>query len=195
VAQPEQRKTISDVRALAALAHPVRVAMLNHLLAFGPRTASQCSAVVPASPSACSYHLRQLARWGFVEPVPGEDARERPWRATATGFAFGERTDDPELMAAQQALLAIQLDSDLQLAREFLRRVDDLEPAWRDAAEFGRYSLMVTPAELTELVTRLDAAIRPFIGLTRPDPPAGARPVHVTLNAFPEPGEPAGADR
>ena len=187
MAVPENRRTISDVRALAALAHPVRVALLNHLLAVGARTASQCSAAVAASPSACSYHLRQLARWGFVEPVAGEDARERPWRATATGFAFGERTDNPEMLAAQQALLAIQLDSDVALAREFLRRADDLEPRWRDAAEFGRFSLQVTPAELAELVGRLDALIRPLIGLTRTDAPADARPVHLTLSAFPDP--------
>lgn len=192
MAQTEQRKTITDVRALTALAHPVRVALLNHLLAFGPRTASQCAATVPASPSACSYHLRQLARWGFVEPAQGDDARERPWRATATGFAFGEPTGDPETLAAQQALLSVHLDSDLALAREFLRRMDDLEPQWRDAAEFGRFSLLVTSQELTELVAKVDALIRPLIGLVRENPPAQARPVHLSLHAFLDPSAAAG---
>jgi predicted transcriptional regulator len=190
VSRPEERRQITDVRALAALAHPVRVALLNHLMAFGPRTASQCAATVGASPSACSYHLRQLARWGLVEPVPAEDGRERPWQAAATGFSFQVDPEDPAGQAAQHSLLAMQIEQDAALARSFLRRADVLDPSWRAAAEFGRFSLLLTPAELTELITVLDKAIRPFIGLTRADPPAGARPVHLDLKAFPEPEEP-----
>jgi DNA-binding transcriptional ArsR family regulator len=191
VSRPEQRRHITDVRALAALAHPVRVALLNHVLAFGPRTASQCAAAVGASASACSYHLRQLARWGLVESAPAAaDGRERPWQAAATGFSFRPDPEDAAGLAAQDALLATQIDLDVALVRSFLRRRDTLDPAWRDAAEFGRFALLLTPAELTELVTTLDKAIRPFIGLTRVDPPAEARPVHLDLIAFPEPEEP-----
>src|SRR5882724_4884545 len=112
MSRPEHRREITDVRALAALAHPVRVALLNHLLAFGPRTASQCAATVGASPSACSYHLRQLARWGLVESVPATDGRERPWQAAATGFSFRADLDDPAGQAVQQTLLAMQVDQD-----------------------------------------------------------------------------------
>lgn len=186
MSRPEERREITDVRALAALAHPVRVALLNHLMAFGARTASQCAATVGASPSACSYHLRQLARWGLVEPASGTDGRERPWQAAATGFAFRADLDDPAGRAVQQSLLAVQIEQDAALARDFLRRVDTVDRTWRDAAEFGRFSLLVTPAELTELVAALDREIRPFIGLTRSDAPADARPVHLELKAFPE---------
>jgi hypothetical protein len=190
VTRPEERRQISDVRAIAALAHPVRVALFNHLMTFGARTATQCAAVVDASPSACSYHLRQLARWGFVEPVPAADGRERPWRPAATGFSFEHDRDDPAGRAVQERLLVLQLEQDAALARGFLRRADALDPVWRDAAEFGRFSLLLSPAELTELVATLDKAIRPFIGLTRSDPPAEARPVHLDLKAFPAPEEP-----
>lgn len=183
----EQRRQISDPRALSALAHPIRVALLNQLMAFGPRTASQCAAAVGASASACSYHLRQLARWGLVEPVPATDGRERPWQASATGFAFRADLDNPAELAIQQTLAELQLGQDTELARAFLRGADTLDRAWQQAAEFGRFSLLLTPAELTELVARLDAAIRPYIGLTRSDPPAGARPVHLDFRAFPYP--------
>jgi hypothetical protein len=185
MSRPAERRQITDVRALAALAHPVRFALLNQLMTYGPRTASQCAAAVPATPSACSYHLRQLARWGLVEPAPAEDGRERPWQASATGFSLRADPADPAARPVQEALLAIQLDQDAALAREFLRRIDTLEPAWRDAVEFARFSLLLTPTELTELVRVLDAAIRPYIGLTRADPPAGARPVHLDFKAFP----------
>src|SRR4051794_7582771 len=104
------RRTITDVRVLAALAHPVRLALLHYLLAAGPRTATECAQVVDASPSACSYHLRHLERFGLVErdePAPGEDVdgRTRRWRPVATGFSFGgtPSTNTPETQAARQA--------------------------------------------------------------------------------------------
>ncbi len=183
----EERRTITDVRALAALAHPIRVALLNRLMAFGAATASQCAAAVGASASACSYHLRQLARWGFVEPAPGQDGRERPWRAAATGFTFDPPGQDQAAMAAHQAVAVLQVDEDAALTRDFLRGADTLEPEWQQAVFLGRYALRLTAAELAELTRNLDALIRPYIGLTRPDVPEQARHVHVAVNAFPRP--------
>jgi predicted ArsR family transcriptional regulator len=189
MSRPEHRRTITDVRALAAVAHPVRVALLNQLMAYGPRTASQCADAVGASASACSYHLRQLARWGFVEPAPAEDGRERPWQATATGFALDPDLGDPAALAVQQTLAGMQLDQDAELARAFLRRADTVGQEWLDATEMSRFSLLMTPGELAELTAALDALIRPYIGLTRTDPPAAAKPVHLDLKAFPLPEE------
>jgi predicted ArsR family transcriptional regulator len=189
MSRPEHRRTITDVRALAAVAHPIRVALLNQLMAYGPRTASQCADAVGASASACSYHLRQLARWGFVEPAPAEDGRERPWQATATGFALDPDPGDPAALAVQQTLAGMQLDQDAELARAFLRRADTVGQEWLDATEMSRFSLLMTPGELAELTAALDALIRPYIGLTRTDPPAGAKPVHLDLKAFPLPEE------
>jgi hypothetical protein len=187
MSRPEQRRTITDVRALAAVAHPVRVALLNQLMAYGPRTASQCAEAVGASASACSYHLRQLARWGFVASAPADDGRERPWQATATGFALDPDLGDPAALAVQQTLAGMQLDQDAELARAFLRRADSIGQEWLDATELSRFSLLMTPAELAALTAALDALIRPYIGLTRTDPPAGAKPVHLDLKAFPLP--------
>lgn len=187
--RPEHRRTITDVRALAAVAHPVRVALLNQLMAYGPRTASQCADGVGASASACSYHLRQLARWGFVEPSPTRDGRERPWQATATGFALDPDLGDPAALAVQQTLAGMQLDQDAELARAFLRRADSVSQEWLDATELSRFSLLMTPGELAELTAALDALIRPYIGLTRTDAPGGAKPVHLDFKAFPLPEE------
>ena len=143
-----QRRTITDVRVLAALAHPVRVSLLHYLLAAGPRTATECAAVVDASPSACSYHLRHLERFGLVEraePGPDEavDGRTRRWRPVATGFSFGgpPSTASPEMVAAHHTLVATGLAEDLRLARHHLDHADELPPAWQDAAEFSTYGL------------------------------------------------------
>lgn len=186
MARSEDRREIRDVRALAALAHPVRTALLSHLMAVGPRTASECAPAVGASASNCSWHLRHLARFGLVERVEETaDGRERPWRAAATGFVFaGGPEPGPATLAARQALASVQLDEETRLARSYLRGEEELEPQWRRAAALNSYGLLLTAEELTELTDRLDAAIRPFIGMTRADPPAGAKPVHLGLRTF-----------
>ena len=196
MARPPVRREITDVRVIAALAHPVRVQILGYLLVNGARTATECAVVAGATPSACSYHLRHLERFGLVERAddagPGEvgnrqsDGRERRWRTTATGFSFGGRpsTDDRAMAAARHAQVAATVDEGSRLAKAFLAAADELPPEWRDASEFSTYGLLVSPDELGDLIARIDAIVRPFIGLTREDPPSDARPVHVTLQAF-----------
>ena len=34
------------------------------------------------SPANCAFHLRTLAKYGFVEEAGGGRGRERPWRQT-----------------------------------------------------------------------------------------------------------------
>jgi DNA-binding transcriptional ArsR family regulator len=187
MAQAESRRTITDPRVLRALAHPVRLALLNHLMAFGPRTASQCAEVVGATPSNCSYHLRHLASFGLVEPAEAEDGRERPWRATATGFNFRHpdaSTADPAAFAAEEALVATRVDDNARLAYALLERTGQVSAAWRTATSFNGYALRVNAAELRELAEALDGLIRPYIAPTRADAPDDAELVHLSLQAF-----------
>ncbi|HEY6748390.1 MAG TPA: winged helix-turn-helix domain-containing protein [Mycobacteriales bacterium] len=191
MARPENRREIRDVRMLSALAHPVRTALLSHLMAVGPRTASECADAVGASPSNCSWHLRQLEKFGFVERAEdAADGRERPWRAAATGFDFSQIDDEPAAQAALQTYGAVRLDEETRLARAYLRREDELPEEWRRTGDFSTYGILVTPEELRELGARLDAAIRPYLTATRDDAPDGARPVHVFLSAFLRPDAP-----
>lgn len=200
-ADDETRRTVGTPDELAALAHPLRLDLLNHLMSSGPATASQCARAIGDTPSNCSYHLRYLARHGLVEPAlepepapeqasepePVEDPRqaqetaqrdnrERPWRATITGFSFGS---GPQT----KTLAAITLQRDHRLARDYLGRVDHIDEAWREAGGLSTYTLRMTPAELAELYQRLDALIRPFIAATR-GAVDGAELVHLGLNAF-----------
>ena len=85
----ERRTQLTDPAVLDALAHPVRLDVLGHLMSAGPATASQCARAVGDTPSNCSYHLRVLAAHGLVEPDGSGDGRSRPWRATVTGFTIG----------------------------------------------------------------------------------------------------------
>lgn len=195
MARSEDRREVTDVRTLSALAHPVRTALLSHLMAVGPRTASECAGAVDASPSNCSWHLRHLEKHGFVERAPdAADGRERPWRAAATGFDFSRLEGEPAAQAALQTFAAVRLDEETRLARAYLRGEDELPEEWRRSADLSTYGLLVTAAELRALTEHLDAAVRPYLAATREDAAADARPVHLFLSAFLRPDAPAGPD-
>jgi hypothetical protein len=193
MARPEDVRTITDVRTLAALAHPIRYALLDHLMTIGPATASQCAEALEQSPSNCSWHLRHLARFGLVEPADSADGRERPWHATATGLRFDASHAGDAAEATTRALAGAELEQEDRLARTFLSAKPRFAPAWRDAAAFSQYGLRITARELEDLTAAIDALVRPYIGLTRVDAPDDAGPVHVSLRAFPR-SRPAAGD-
>jgi predicted ArsR family transcriptional regulator len=178
-------RRIEDPTALKALAHPLRVRLLSHLLAAGPSTASECAAAVGSTASNLSWHLRQLAAHGFVERTEAADGRERPWRATEVGFALGGDASDPATRTQQDALIALQLDQEHELAQAFLDRRGAMEAEWRDASTVHGYSLSATPDELAALLGRIDGILRPYLAPVRRAAPEGARPVHVGVRAFP----------
>src|SRR5277367_3001468 len=79
---------LTDPRALRAYAHPVRMALVGLLRTEGPLTATRAAELLGASSGTCSFHLRQLARYGLVEEAGGGTGREKPWRATTTSTAW-----------------------------------------------------------------------------------------------------------
>jgi DNA-binding transcriptional ArsR family regulator len=153
-------------------------------------TASQCAQALGETPANCSYHLRQLAKVGLVTRDEASNGRERPWRSVYTGLDLRPPVDDadPEVVTAARATRAALANAEIEeharLARQYLRLEARAPRAWRDVAGVSSYSLRLTPEELASLHDTLDAAIRPYIGLTRPDPPEGAQPVHFDFKAF-----------
>ena len=186
----EQRRQVTDVRALRGLANPIRYRLLGHLMALGSQTASECAAAVGATPSNCSYHLRELERFGLVERAPtepGGDGRDRPWRPAATGLSYGRTNDQgatPLEAELSRRLVHAGIDLDAELAHRAAVVHDDQPAEWRAAETISTYGLLVTAAELTAITTAIDAIVRPWIGLTRSDIPSEARPVHLVLEAF-----------
>lgn len=180
-------RAVLGQEALAALAVPVRYALLNHLLAAGPRTASQCAAVVGQSASNCSWHLRALAKVGLVEPAEvGGDARVRPWRATAPGFA-ADPGGGPAAAVAATAVASVSAQHADALYQRYLARRDLLPDRWRQAAGDNGYSLQVTPEELHDLLDAVDGLLRPYVRPIRAEAPPGSAVVQVVLRAFVNP--------
>jgi DNA-binding transcriptional ArsR family regulator len=179
----ETRRHITEPDALQALAHPVRLELIDYLMAQGPATASTCARAVGDSPSNCSYHLRVLAKAGLVEESASKDGRERPWRALVTGF---DADVEGEMSPEAAELLALALQRDQRMVRDHLARRDALPKRWRSADVYSTYTLRLDPNELRDLSERLDALIRPYIAATREDAPRGSAVVHLGLQAFPK---------
>jgi len=75
---------IVDPAAMRALAHPLKWTLMDVLLVEGQATSTRCADLVGESQANCSFHLRQLARYGLVEAAPTTSKKERPWRLTTT---------------------------------------------------------------------------------------------------------------
>ncbi|MGO9082454.1 MAG: ArsR/SmtB family transcription factor [Streptosporangiaceae bacterium] len=185
---PENPLTISDPRMLRALAHPARIAILQFLVLDGPATATQCAEVAGLSPSACSYHLRALARHGFVqeEPASAADGRHRPWRARITSVTFDDDPGQPAaLRTAGQLVIEAVLARVEEIRAEYAERQEQYPAEWTAAA--GQYQgvLHVTAAELAEIQARLRELFAGYLRLRPQDRPPGAQRVHVLADLVP----------
>ncbi|MER7418824.1 helix-turn-helix domain-containing protein [Micromonospora peucetia] len=183
---------LSDPKALRGYAHPLRMALIGLLRQQGPMTATQAAERLGESVPNCSFHLRQLAKYGLAERAPGADARERPWRATALNTSWDDVSDDPQTRAAIDELNAVQLALYIRRAEEFLARRADESTAWRAVTGFSDRPVHVTPDEMAALSARIDALLAEYDDRIV-DPtkrPAGSRKVslmHLTVLADPPP--------
>jgi predicted ArsR family transcriptional regulator len=173
---------------MRALAHPTRLALWEALTIHGDLTATQAAEYVDESPSSCSFHLRQLAKYGFVEETGRGTGRSRPWRTTHLGYTV-DTADiaDPESEIAAQALSEIALRRQVERNLRWQRTGSAAPAEWRDLGLTSETVWWVTPgeaaalhAELTDLLYRfrerlVDPAARP----------AAARPVEVVALMHP----------
>jgi DNA-binding transcriptional ArsR family regulator len=182
-------RPLRDPAALRALAHPVRLKILEALTVHGPATATELADRVDESPANCSWHLRQLARYGFIEETGGGAGRQRPWRIVPGGTTWADRDepDDRELARAGDATTEVLLDREYAALRRWLAERRTAPVAWRDAAFLGQSIAFLTPDELTGLGEELLAILLRYQDRLA-DPqnrPAGARPVRLVTWSTP----------
>ena len=101
---------LTDPKAIRALAHPLRWALLEALGHAGTLTATQASEMLGESPANCAFHLRTLAKYGFVEEAGGGKGRERPWRQAYGRMSWRTRPGDEQFTLASEALDQVWLD-------------------------------------------------------------------------------------
>ena len=182
--------TLHDPDALRALAHPLRGKLLAALRLDGPATASMLARRYDESSGATSYHLRMLARYGFVEDDPGHDSgRERWWRAAHELTEWSPDAflgaDPGETEAARQFMRRVLGDYARWQAR-WIDELGDWSPEWQDASELSDLAMRLTPAQLKALKEELLATIFRYRE-AGPDGDGSERVV-VLLQAFPQSG-------
>ena len=176
---------VRDPRVLRALAHPLRATLLGLLRAEGPSTASKLGQRLGESSGATSYHLRQLAGFGFVEEVPDQGTgRERWWRALHRSTRwntedFLDQPDGPELVdELTDRLVAHQR----RMLAAFAAERGQTDDAWRAASSLNDWALRVSPARARELMDELNGVLQRWRDEEEePDQPL----VHVLLDLFP----------
>src|SRR5688500_17290921 len=148
----QQRDLGQDPTAMRALAHPLRLRLLEELMLRGAMTATQAGEHVGESPSSCSFHLRTLAKYGFVEEAPGGTGRQRPWRVVSLGNRWQSGpTTEPAVRTAGEALAAQVRRRDRELLDEHLAHQDELPQEWQDAVVHSNFGGWLTPEDLAEL--------------------------------------------
>ncbi|MEU1367596.1 helix-turn-helix domain-containing protein [Streptomyces sp. NPDC005803] len=188
---------ITELAALKALAQPRRQQILQHLTLHGPATSAILARALGLNTGATSYHLRELARYGFVaDTVPQEPGvrRARWWRAVPGDRRFpppSRRT--PGMRLVMDELNRHAYAADLALFERLQRESGAAAEAgetdeWADAHAYSRGSLKLTAPELHEFFEEYIALMNRY---KRPDDetPPGARTVHTRLLAFPGPSE------
>jgi DNA-binding transcriptional ArsR family regulator len=178
---------LSDPQAMRALAHPVRLAILDQLQRHGPATATQLSPTVGATPSVTSWHLRHLAGFGLVrDSEPGTDRRQRMWEATARGFRF-EASGDPERQAAARVLGNQMFSQYEHLPRTWLAEVEPhLDERWRRLGGMANTRVVLNAEELETVEQAFEAVLAPYVMRDAADRPADGRGVRLMRYTMPE---------
>jgi DNA-binding transcriptional ArsR family regulator len=179
---------IPDLAVRWALTHPLRLKLLGELRRHGPATASGLGARLGESSGATSYHLRELAKAGFVVDEPGRGTtRERWWKSA-------HRSTHMELPAGGGDALPVGAEYMRLIARTYAESMlhftdsietiaDDYGEEWNDGFTLSDYQVELTPAEASELIAKLNETILPY----RRDAgiPEGARKATVQFQVFP----------
>jgi DNA-binding transcriptional ArsR family regulator len=150
---------VSDPKAMRALAHPVRLALIEALADAGTLTATEAGERVGESPANASFHLRQLAKYGFVEEAGGGTGRQRPWKLKQLGMRFTDVHDDEAAAAAGRQLERVVRDRYLARAARAFEERHALPKAWREVTGGSQFRFYLTPDELREA----DDAIRDLL--------------------------------
>jgi hypothetical protein len=188
----EQAEKRGSVLGLRALAHPLRWKLIDVVGTEGSATATRCAEMLAESVASCAYHLGILAKYGYVELVPGQAGREKPWRLTSYRQDLSAEGLGLEGELAAEAATDVFLDHEFARTRERLRTRTVEPPEWREPSRLLGASMWVTAEEFSELSDQLVELAQRYT--QRLDEPgerlAGTRLARVFLatSVAPEPG-------
>lgn len=183
---------VTDPEVLRALAHPLRWRLYEALWHKDTATATELAELVGDTQANCSWHLRQLHRFGFIEPDETAKGRRRPWRVVrqTTNFDLSHAGEDSAEGVAATALSDVLLDRELAALRYRQATFRDDDPAWDEASMKSQTTGWLTAEELGALSAEIRDVFRRHIydRLDRVEPdkrPEGCRPIRAVAWAIP----------
>ncbi|GAB4058050.1 winged helix-turn-helix domain-containing protein [Catellatospora paridis] len=158
---------VSDPTAIRALAHPLRLDLLELLTASGPATAAHCGRILGVPQANCSFHLRQLARYGFVEDAgPGRDQRERRWRVPEGPSRLRIPANADKVVRRELERVVVERETRAILAHVDRKARDGETGADRPTQRLTNAIVALTAAEADELWRQWQALLEPHITRT-----------------------------
>lgn len=180
------RQVITDARAMRALAHPLRVALLEAVRRDGEITATRAAELFNESPGNMSWHLQTLAKYGFLEEAGDGRGRSRPWRVAASTTRFETGMTDPDAATAGEALERTFLERTIGQLREWWSRRQTYPAKWRRAAFVNDSVRYVTADELASIMREMMAICDRYADREEKEKrPAGALPVRLYSHGHP----------
>lgn len=177
-----------DMTSLKALAHPLRVQLLDALSAYGAATASALAERFGESSGATSYHLRQLEKHGFVREDPSRGVgRERWWERVPRPISLevDENADASERAASELVVGEWQRTRSQRLQQFLAHGIEELGSEWVKAGAVMTSNVQLTKQQSTQLVNELSAVIESYVKQYRSQQVDGARPFQVHIDVFP----------
>lgn len=178
-----------DARTLRGLAHPLRMQLLSTLRRDGPATASQLAEKLGESSGATSYHLRQLAAYGFVEDAPEHGkGRERWWKPVHQGVRFDEsllRNTDPAVRGAASVFMHEVANWHTQELTTFIGTRHEWSDEWVSASDVSDFTLRLTPDLASELNEKIHDLINSYRAHAAPEDTPGSEQVRLHTHVFP----------
>lgn len=181
---------------LRALAHPLRLQLLQALHAEGPATASRLARRLGESSGATSYHLRALYRAGMVEEAEQRNGRERWWQRSPEHLFVpnsvppdAPESERTELQAAHAQIESVLVDRDEKALQLWTEIRYDLPLEWQDTQWIGNFRIWATVEEAQRFVAAVLELSDP---LRKPpeDADSDRKELHFTFRVLPqEPGE------
>lgn len=177
-----------DPAAMLALAHPTRLSVLELLGEAGPLTASEAGRRLGESAGTMSWHLRLLARHGFVTEAEGSRGRRRPWTLTALGTRLDPEPQSAAERAAARMLSSVVVDRAFGQLRAWLASRYTAPRPWQRAAGVSDWTLYLTAAEAEQLRDKIYALLEQYGDrIARPSRrPRGAVPVRAFVAMHPQ---------
>jgi predicted transcriptional regulator len=186
---------ITDPAMMRALAHPLRMRLIEAIaMADGQTlTATQASELLGESPANCAFHLRTLAKYGFVEEAGGGRGRQRPWRLRHSGIEVVPPWQDAESRLAIEAAASVWVGRWTDRARQRVMRAIGYPAGWQAAVIASQRGLYLTAQEAADLDRALLEPLEAYRD-RRDNPslrPPGSLPYEVLLFGYPLTDPPA----